>query len=81
MLPQRFAGGLPLEGLSGPSVEGCSYGSELVRPVSAQVGSFGEVLTQEAIVVLVRPALPRAVRITEVDLHVGVDAELFVLGG
>src|SRR5213076_2839506 len=38
-----------------------------------------EVLAQEAVGVLVRPALPRAVRITEVDREPGVDAELRVL--
>jgi hypothetical protein len=39
-----------------------------------------EVLTQQAVGVLIRPALPRAVRISEIDADSGVDLQWCVLG-
>jgi hypothetical protein len=36
-----------------------------------QVGALGKVLSQQAIGVLVRPALPRALRVAEIDVDVG----------
>ena len=36
-----------------------------------QVGALWEVLSQQAIGVLVRPALPRALRIAKIDVDVG----------
>ena len=39
--------------------------------VRRQVGALWKVLSQQAIGVLVRPALPRALRIAEVDIDVG----------
>jgi hypothetical protein len=47
--------------------------------VPVQVGGLREVLAQEAVRVLVRPALPRAVRIAEVDCEPGIDAKPRVL--
>ena len=44
-----------------------------------KIGALREVLAQEPVGVLIRPALPRAVRVTEVDREPGVDAELRVL--
>ncbi len=46
--------------------------------ISGQVSSLGEVLSQQAIRVFVRSALPRAVRITEVDFHIRGHREGFV---
>ena len=43
-------------------------------------GAFGEVLTQQAVGVLVAATLPGAVRVAEVDRQAGVDAQLRVLG-
>lgn len=48
--------------------------------VDREVGAFGEELAQEAVGVLVRPPLPRAVRIAEIDLDAGVDCEAQMLG-
>src|SRR5712692_4182535 len=47
--------------------------------VDREVGLTREVLSQQAIGVLVRTSLPWASRIAEVDLHVGRDGELFVM--
>ena len=47
---------------------------DLVQPflrVDREVGTLGEVLAQQAIGVLVRPALPRTLRIAEVDRGIG----------
>lgn len=46
--------------------------------MDAQVGALGKVLAEEAIGVLVRPPLPRALRIAEVDRQARVDVELGV---
>src|SRR5229473_4450348 len=70
----------PAERLSRASVQ---LGGDLVEArliVPRQVRAFREVLAQEPIAVLVRRALPRAARITEVDLHAGVEREADVLG-
>src|ERR671918_1980438 len=48
--------------------------------MSGQVGALGGEMAQQSVGVLIRPALPRTVRVTEVDLEAGVDPELGVLG-
>jgi hypothetical protein len=47
--------------------------------MSAQIRAFREVLSQESVGVLVRAALPRTVRIAEVDRQAGIHAQLCVL--
>ena len=42
----------------------------------AQIGSFREVLSKQSIGVLVRSALPRAVRFAEVDGKAGCDPQI-----
>jgi len=39
--------------------------------VHRQIGALREVLSQQAIGILVRPALPRALRIAKIDVDVG----------
>src|SRR5512145_3571830 len=48
--------------------------------VTGEIGSFWEVLTQKAVGVFIAAALPRAARIAEVDLHIGGDREVLVVG-
>ena len=48
--------------------------------MAGEVGAFWEVLAEESVGVLVGASLPGAVRVAEVDLEAGVDAELSVLG-
>jgi len=64
----------------GSGVEGSSDGGELVCAVLAEVGALREPLAQQAVGVLVRAALPGAVRVAEVDRQSGVDAQLGMLG-
>ena len=45
-----------------------------------EVSTFGEVLTQQAVGVLVRAALPRTAGVAEEYLQPGVETELGVLG-
>jgi hypothetical protein len=66
-LVKRFGWGLPPEGLSRSRVEGCGNGSECLGTMRAQVRALREVLAQQPIGVLVG-AVPRALRIAEVDL-------------
>lgn len=44
---------------------------EVFQTVDGQVGTFGEVLAQQSVGVLVRTAWPGAGRVAEIDLHVG----------
>src|SRR3954447_686749 len=69
----------PAQGLSRPAVEGDRHGREVLGAVHAEVGALREVLSQQPVGVLVRAALPGAVRIAEVDLKTSVDAQLRVL--
>src|SRR5579872_246677 len=48
--------------------------------MSGEIGLTREVLAGETVRVLVRASLPRTLRIAEVDLHIGRDAEGLVLG-
>ena len=72
---QRFGWRSPAERLARPAIERRSHGREVIGAVRAQVGALREVLPQQPIGVLVRAALPRAVRVAEVHLHAGVDPQ------
>src|SRR5665647_1794644 len=63
--------GFKLQGLTGPFVELTGHFVQMGLRVHRQIGSFREVLSQQTIGVLVRPALPRALRIAEVNVNVG----------
>ena len=58
-----------------PRVERACDLVELGLGVAGKVGPLRQVLAEQAIRVLVGPALPRTVRIAEVDLHAGGDRE------
>ena len=79
MITEHFGRGAPTEGFSGTTVESCGNSCEILGVMSAQVCAFGKVLTQQTVGVLIRPSLPRAMRIAEVDRQIGVDPELGVL--
>ena len=70
---------LEAQSLPGSQVELQSDGIQLRLGVSGQIGSLGEVLSQQPVGVLVRATLPGTVRIAEVDLHVGGDGEVLVV--
>ena len=78
MITEHFGRGAPTEGFSGTTVESCGNSCEILGVMSAQVCAFGKVLTQQTVGVLIRPSLPRAMRIAEVDRQIGVDPELGV---
>ena len=69
----------PAERLARPAVECRRHGRKVAGTVRAQVGALREVLPQQPVGVLVRAALPRAMRVAEVDLHAGVDPQLRML--
>jgi hypothetical protein len=60
-----------LQGLPRPFVELTRHLVQMGLRVHRQVGALREVLSQEAVGVLIRPALPRALRIAEVNVDVG----------
>ena len=80
MMIKGLRGSLPSERLPRSAVERSGHGLEIADAVSAEVGAFGEVLAEQAIGVLVRAALPRAVGVTEEDRHAGLDTQLSMLG-
>src|ERR1700674_1792790 len=63
--------GVKLQGLTWPFVELTSHFAQIGLRVHRQVGALRKVLSQQAIGVLVRPALPRALRIAKIDVDVG----------
>src|SRR5438105_10510570 len=63
--------GFKLQGLAWSFVELTSHFVQISLRVHRQVGALWKVLSQQAIGVLVRPALPRALRITKMYVDVG----------
>src|SRR6267154_3384991 len=63
--------GFKLQGLTWSFVELTSHFVQIGLRVHRQVGALREVLSQQAIGVLVRPALPRALRIAKIDVDFG----------
>jgi len=70
----------PSQRLSRASVELPGHRGEIGACVGAKVRTSREVLTKQTIGVLAAATLPRAVRVAEVDIDVGVDGETDVLG-
>jgi hypothetical protein len=66
--------------LSWPAVEFCGDVVEVGLAVGGEVGALGQVLAKQAVGVLVAAALLGRVRIAEVHLDAGLDAELGVSG-
>jgi hypothetical protein len=67
-LVEHFCWGTEGQCLSRPLVELQSGPVQVCLRVSGQVGAFREILVQETVRVLVGSALPRALRVAEVDL-------------
>ena len=80
MFVEGLGGGLPIEGFAGAVVQGRGDGVQVVLCVSAEVGAFGEILTEETVGVLVGATLPWCLGVAEVDVQVGVFSELIMLG-
>ncbi|CAA0096447.1 Uncharacterised protein [Starkeya nomas] len=78
-LIEHFARCFPPERFAGPGVHRVSDGSQLPGRVPAEISPFREVLPQKAVGVFVRAALPRALRIAEVDFQSALDAKPCVL--
>ena len=72
---KRLCRRFPVKRLSRPGVEGGRHGRNLLGTVQAEIGAFWKVLAQQSVGVLVGAALPRAVRIAEVDLYARVDLQ------
>src|SRR5262249_18065114 len=70
------ARGFPAQGLARPGVELRGDRIQVLAAVHRQVRAFGEVLAQQPVGVLAGAALPGRVRVAEVDLQVGGQADL-----
>ena len=73
-------GSLEAQGLARSFVELPGHFIELVLGEHGQVDALREVLPQQAVGVLVRAALPGALRIAEVDLDVGRQRKAAMVG-
>src|SRR3954447_15173309 len=76
---QSLGARFPVKGLSGSRIQGGRDGRKDIGIMHAEIGSLGKVLAQQAVGILVRAALPGAVRVAEVDLDPGVDPQMCVL--
>jgi hypothetical protein len=70
---ESFSWSFPTKGLAWSCVDRVSDAIKLITRVSAEVCAFREVLSKQAIGVLVCAALPRTLRIAEVDLQPGIE--------
>jgi hypothetical protein len=78
-LAKSFCRCFEAECLPGPFVQPASDAIKLALVNIRQVHPFLEVLAQQTAGVFVRSALPRLLRIAEVDLHVGRQREALVV--
>src|SRR5205823_10053787 len=69
----------PSKRLARTTIQRCRHGGKRVDAVHAQVRALRKVLAQQPIGVLVRPSLPRTVRIAEVDLNASLNPQLGML--
>lgn len=69
----------PVQRLARSAIECCGNGSKGIGAMCAEIGAFGKVLAQQPIGILVGAALPRTLRVAEVDLHAGVDFQARIL--
>ncbi|MEY2527727.1 MAG: hypothetical protein QOE73_2498 [Verrucomicrobiota bacterium] len=72
--------GFKLQGLTWPFVELTSHVVQSGLRVHRQVGALREVLSQQAVGVLVRPALPRALRVAKINIDVGRQRKSSMVG-
>src|SRR5262249_53566612 len=75
---QSIGRGFEGQGLSRALIEPQSNAIEVGLGEAREIGSSREVLSQQAVGVLVAATLPWTARITEVNLHVGGNREAFV---
>src|ERR1035437_2670557 len=73
---KSLRGGFELQGLSWPFIELTRHFVQMGLRVHRQVGSLGKILSQQTVGVLIGSALPRALRITEVDVDIGRETVL-----
>ena len=78
--PEALGGRFPAEDFSGALVEHFLISGELLVRDFGEVGAFGQVMADAAVLALARAAFPRAVGVAEEDLEAEVSGEDFVLG-
>jgi len=74
------SGSFKAQSFSGALIEAQGYLVEVGLGIAGQVGLLRKVLSQQPVGVLVRAALPRTLRVTEVDLHLCRHRKALVFG-
>ena len=77
---ESTCGNFKVQSFSWALIEAQGYLVEVGLGIAGQVGFLWEVLSQQPVGVFVGAALPGALRITEVDLHLRVHREALVFG-
>jgi len=78
--PEALGGRFPAEDFSGALVEHFLISGELLVRDFGEVGAFGQVMADAAVLALARAAFPWAVGVAEEDLEAEVSGADFVLG-
>ena len=73
MSVERLGGYAPVEGLAWSAVERGGDGIEFLSSVPGEVCASWKVLAEKTVGVLVRPSLPGALRVTEINVKSGRD--------
>ena len=75
-----FCRGFKLQRFARPLVELTRHFIQMRLAVHRQIGALGKVLPEQAVGILVGAALPRALRVAEVNVDVGCQAKPAVIG-
>jgi putative transposase len=78
-LVESFGGSSPAEGFAGPCVQGMGDSAQLFSAMTTEISALWKVLAKQTVGIFVAAALPRALRVAEVDLETSVDPKLSVL--
>jgi hypothetical protein len=70
---------LPVERFAWPCVQGVGDSAQLFSAMTAEISALGKVLAKQTVGIFIAAALPRALRVAEVDFEASVDPKLSVL--
>jgi len=66
----------PAKSFAWSVVESCGHGGEFISVPTCKVCALGKVLAKQTVGIFIAAALPRALRVAEVDFETSVDPKL-----